>query len=52
MIRAAIYMRVSTDVQAKEGDSIPAQRDALRKYVNDRPDMICVGEYCDDGVSG
>lgn len=29
-----------------------AQRDALRKYVDDRPDMICVGEYLDDGISG
>lgn len=52
MIRAAMYMRVSTDIQAREGDSIPAQRDALRKYINDRSDMICVGEYLDDGVSG
>ena len=30
-------MRVSSMVQAKEGDSIPAQRDALLKYINDRP---------------
>ena len=49
---AALYIRVSSDKQAAEGDSIPAQRDALRKYVNDHPGMICAGEYLDDGISG
>lgn len=52
MIRAAIYLRVSTDRQAKEGDSIPAQRDALLKYISDHDDMILAGTYIDDGVSG
>ena len=52
MIRAAIYLRVSTDQQVQEGDSIPAQLDALTRYVNDRPDMILAGEYIDGGVSG
>lgn len=52
MIRAAIYVRVSTDQQAQEGDSIAAQLDALTKYVNDREDMILAGEYIDEGISG
>lgn len=52
MIRAAIYLRVSTDQQAQEGDSIPAQLDALTRYVNERPDMVLAGEYIDGGVSG
>lgn len=52
MIRAAIYVRVSTDQQVHEGDSIAAQLDALTKYVNDRPDMILAGEYIDEGISG
>ena len=52
MKRAAIYLRVSSDRQAREGDSIPAQRDALRKYINDRPDLTFAGEYLDDGISG
>lgn len=52
MKRAAIYMRVSTQIQAKEGDSIPAQREALHKYIDNRPDLVCVGEYLDDGISG
>lgn len=52
MIRAAIYLRVSTDQQVQEGDSIPAQLDALTRYVNDKPDMILAGEYIDEGISG
>lgn len=52
MKRTAIYMRVSSDRQAREGDSIPAQRDALRKYINERPDLTFAGEYLDDGISG
>ena len=52
MKRTAIYLRVSSDKQAKEGDSIPAQRDALRKYIDDRDDLTFAGEYLDDGISG
>lgn len=52
MIRAAAYIRVSTDKQAQEGDSIPAQRAALRKYIDDHEDMVLAGEYIDDGESG
>ncbi len=52
MLRTAIYLRVSSDRQAQEGDSIPAQRDALRKYIDDRPDLVYAGEYLDDGISG
>lgn len=49
--RAALYVRVSSTIQAQEGDSIPAQLDALRRYASDHG-MIVVGEYVDDGVSG
>lgn len=52
MKKTAIYIRVSSDRQVQEGDSIAAQRDALIKYVNDRPDLVLAGEYLDDGVSG
>lgn len=52
MKRTAIYMRVSSDKQVQEGDSISAQRDALHKYIDSRPDLIFSGEYLDDGVSG
>jgi DNA invertase Pin-like site-specific DNA recombinase len=51
MKRVALYMRVSSDQQVKEGDSIPAQRDALTKYAKEKGYSI-VGEYLDDGISG
>ena len=52
MTRTAIYMRVSSDRQSQEGDSIPAQRDALRRYIDNHHDMVYVGEYLDDGITG
>ena len=50
-MRAAIYCRVSSTQQAKEGDSISAQLDALRKYIR-KYSYECVGEFVDDGISG
>jgi len=50
-MRAALYCRVSSAQQAKEGDSIPAQLDALNKYANERKYQI-IGTFVDDGVSG
>jgi len=50
-IRAAIYTRVSTEDQAKEGFSLDAQLDKLRSYCRAR-DWVVAGEYIDDGYSG
>ncbi len=47
----AIYTRVSTEDQAKEGFSLDAQLDKLRSYCKAR-DWIIGGEYIDDGHSG
>ena len=52
IIRVAIYIRVSSDKQADEGDSIPAQRKALTEHVARHGNMVLVGEYMDDGISG
>ena len=52
MKRTALYVRVSTQTQVNEGDSIPAQREALMKYVADHADLELMGEYIDEGVSG
>lgn len=52
MKRTALYVRVSTQTQVNEGDSIPAQRDALMKYIADHDDLEMVGEYIDEGISG
>lgn len=51
MKRVALYMRVSSDLQAKEGDSIPAQKQALTDYAKSHG-YIIAGEYLDDGISG
>jgi len=50
-VRAAIYTRVSTEDQAKEGFSLDAQLDKLRSYCKAR-DWIVADEYIDDGYSG
>ena len=50
-MRAALYCRVSSTQQAKEGDSIPAQLDALNKYAIERKYTI-IGTFVDDGISG
>ena len=50
-VRAAIYTRVSTEDQAKEGFSLDAQLDKLRSYCKAR-DWIIGEEYIDDGYSG
>lgn len=54
--RAAIYLRVSTEEQARtgggmEGYSIPFQREACRRYA-EQLDLEIVGEYADLGKSG
>jgi DNA invertase Pin-like site-specific DNA recombinase len=51
IIKAAIYTRVSTEDQAKEGFSLDAQLDKLRSYCKAR-DWEIGGEYVDDGYSG
>ena len=50
-LRVAIYTRVSTEDQAKEGFSLKAQLDKLRSYCKARGWEIA-GEYTDDGYSG
>jgi site-specific DNA recombinase len=50
-LRAAIYVRVSTEDQAREGFSIPAQLKRLRSYCLARGWTVFY-EYIDDGYSG
>lgn len=51
IIRVALYIRVSTDRQAKEGDSLEAQEKALVDYANEH-NYIIVDKYIDGGESG
>lgn len=50
MIRAALYIRVSTEEQVLHGLSIDAQKDALEKYAKEE-NMQIVGFYIDEGVT-
>ncbi|MGC5324998.1 recombinase family protein [Brevibacillus sp. SYSU BS000544] len=50
-MKAALYIRVSTDEQAKEGYSIPAQRERLLAYAHSQGWAIS-DEYVDEGRSG
>ncbi len=50
-MRAAIYARVSTDDQAREGYSIPAQLKRLNAFCKAKGWEVC-SEYVDDGFSG
>lgn len=51
MKRAALYVRVSTMEQAKEGYSIPAQTSKLTAYAKAK-DYAIVNTYTDPGYSG
>lgn len=52
MKRVALYIRVSSDQQAKFGDSLREQEDTLNEYVKTQKDMIIHSTYIDDGISG
>ena len=48
--RAALYIRVSTEEQAKKGYSIPAQREDLEEYARSNGYVIA-GVFIDEGKS-
>ena len=48
----AIYVRVSTDRQAKKGDSIDEQLSTFKAYIASKENMVLAGTYIDDGISG
>lgn len=52
ILRTALYIRVSSDEQAKTGDSIRDQKETGLDYINRRPDTILQDIYIDDGISG
>ena len=52
MRNTAIYIRVSTDTQARKGDSLGEQPETLKKYIDEQPDLVLYDTYIDDGVSG
>lgn len=51
MIRAAAYIRVSTEEQVLHGYSLQAQRETLEQYEKKHDDVQIVGWYTDEGIS-
>ncbi len=51
LVRVAVYARVSTEDQAKEGFSLEAQRERLRAYCTAKGWQVAK-EYVDEGYSG
>ncbi|MFV0560272.1 MAG: recombinase family protein, partial [Enterococcus sp.] len=52
MKRVALYIRVSSEQQAKHGDSLREQQDTLSEHVNANNDYKIYSTYIDDGISG
>ena len=50
MVRAALYIRVSTEEQAMHGYSLEAQKEALTKYAK-KHNLFIVDYYIDEGKS-
>lgn len=48
----ALYLRVSSDRQAKTGDSLREQLETLQDYASKHEDMVIFDTYIDDGISG
>lgn len=48
----ALYIRVSSERQAKTGDSVREQLDTLQDHVERHNDLIVFDIYIDDGISG
>lgn len=50
IIRAALYIRVSTEEQAREGYSVDAQKENLKRYAKSKGYKV-VGVYADEGIT-
>ena len=50
-MKAFLYIRVSSEEQAKHGYSLDAQEEALRQFCADH-DHVILGVYRDEGISG
>lgn len=52
ILRCAAYVRVSSEEQAKYGDSVRDQQERCLDYINRHENMVFQDIYIDDGVSG
>ena len=51
MIHVVTYRRVSTEEQAENDLSLPAQDKAMARWLAERPDHKLITSFCDQGVS-
>lgn len=52
IIRTAIYIRVSSEEQARNGDSLRDQKESCLDYIKRHKNAILQDTYVDDGISG
>lgn len=52
LLNAAIYIRVSSETQARTGDSLRDQMESCQEYIDKHENMVLFDTYIDDGVSG
>ena len=52
LLNAAIYIRVSSEAQARTGDSLRDQMESCQEYIDKHENMVLFDTYIDDGVSG
>ncbi|WP_434310198.1 recombinase family protein [Hominifimenecus sp. rT4P-3] len=52
LLQCAVYIRVSSDEQAKNGDSLRDQKEKGLDYINSHKNMVLYDIYVDDGISG
>lgn len=50
--KTAIYARLSVEDNGKDGDSLKAQIQYLKEYLEDKPQMELCGIFADNGFSG
>jgi len=50
--KAALYIRLSVELDSKRGDSLETQRQIMEAYLALCPDIEVVGIYTDNGVTG
>jgi DNA invertase Pin-like site-specific DNA recombinase len=50
LIKVAMYIRVSTDKQAKTGDSMRDQQEVLKNYIDSHHNLILADSYIDEGI--
>lgn len=52
ILRTAVYVRVSTEQQVKNGDSVDEQKSTCLDYIKQRENLVLADTYIDEGISG